>query len=107
MRKNRTSAAIQALRNPGLYEHYVRIPEDIYSGPAATIVLHKKIRRILLRVGIRQADIISPMVFTVCLQQVFRTLDWDRWGVRVNGEYLSNLRFADGVALLSNSGTNC
>ncbi|HGJ5876542.1 MAG TPA: hypothetical protein ACHBX0_09335 [Arsenophonus sp.] len=27
--------------------------------------------------------------------------------MRVNGEYLSNLRLADDIALLSNSGANC
>ncbi|MCL1440820.1 reverse transcriptase domain-containing protein, partial [Enterobacter hormaechei] len=44
------------------------------------------------------------MLFSACLQEVFRTLVWEQVGVRVNGEYLSNLRFADDIALLSNSG---
>ena len=99
-----TSAVIQALRNQGVDEHYVRILEDIYNGSTATIVLHKESSKIPIRKGVRQGDTISPMLFTACLQEVFRTLDWEQVGVRVNGEYLSNLRFADDVALLSNSG---
>ncbi|MCJ3464053.1 hypothetical protein LNY58_26555, partial [Klebsiella pneumoniae] len=70
----------------------------------ATIVLHKESSKIPIRKGVRQGDTISPVLFTACLQEVFRTLDWEQVGVRVNGEYLSNLRFADDIALLSNSG---
>lgn len=44
------------------------------------------------------------MLFTTCLQEVFKTLYWEQVGIRVNEENLNNLRFADSVALLSNSG---
>ncbi|MBS2634235.1 hypothetical protein KFY46_26320, partial [Salmonella enterica subsp. enterica serovar 1,4,[5],12:i:-] len=60
--------------------------------------------RIPIKKGVRQGDTISPMLFTACLQEVFRALDWEELGIRVNGEYLSNLRFADDIALMSNEG---
>ncbi|KAK8765934.1 hypothetical protein V5799_007282 [Amblyomma americanum] len=44
------------------------------------------------------------MLFTACLQEVFRGLNWEQLGIRINGEYLNNLRFADDIALLSHSG---
>ncbi|KAK8757884.1 hypothetical protein V5799_004487 [Amblyomma americanum] len=44
------------------------------------------------------------MLFTACLQEVFRGLNWEELGIRINGEYLNNLRFADDIALLSHSG---
>lgn len=44
------------------------------------------------------------MLYTPCLQEIFRTLDWEHVGLRVNSEYLSNLRFGDDVNLLSNTG---
>lgn len=47
------------------------------------------------------------MLFAARLQEVFRTLDCEQVDVRVNGEYLDKLTFADDVGLLSNSGTNC
>ncbi|KAK8769019.1 hypothetical protein V5799_014511 [Amblyomma americanum] len=44
------------------------------------------------------------MLFTACLQEVFRGLNWELLGIRINEEYLNNLRFADDIALLSHSG---
>uniref|UniRef100_A0A6G5AC50 Putative endonuclease-reverse transcriptase n=1 Tax=Rhipicephalus microplus TaxID=6941 RepID=A0A6G5AC50_RHIMP len=98
------SAVMQTLRNQGVDEIYINILEEIYRGSTATIVLYKESNRIPIKKGVRQVDTISPMLFTACLQEVFRSLDWEQLGIRVNGEYLSNLRFADDIALLSNSG---
>ena len=44
------------------------------------------------------------MLFTACLEEVFKLLDWEELGVRIDGEYLSNLRFADDIVLFSNNG---
>ena len=96
------SAVMQTLRNQGVDEVYINILEEIYRGSTATIVLHKESNRIPIKKGVRQGDTISPMLFTACLQEVIRSLEWEQLGIRVNGEYLSNLRFADDVALLSN-----
>jgi len=35
------------------------------------------------------------------LEDVFRRLDWDKKGLRVDGGYMSNLRFADDTVLIS------
>lgn len=42
------------------------------------------------------------MLFTICLAEVFKRLDREEKGIRIDGEYLSNLRFADGILLVSN-----
>lgn len=42
-------------------------------------------------------------LFTACLERVFRKLDWENTVLRTNGEYLSHLRFADDILLLSES----
>lgn len=34
---------------------------------------------------------------------VFKTLDWREKGINLNGEYLSNLRFAAGIELFSDN----
>lgn len=90
---------MQTLQNPGIDEPYINLLEEIYSGPTATIVLHKKSDRIPIKKGVRQGNTISPMLFPTCLQEVFRILDWEELGIRVNGEYLSN----HGIVLMSNS----
>uniref|UniRef100_A0A1I7YUV7 Reverse transcriptase domain-containing protein n=1 Tax=Steinernema glaseri TaxID=37863 RepID=A0A1I7YUV7_9BILA len=37
------------------------------------------------------------------LEQVFRELDWDSRGININGRHLSNLRFADDIAVIAKS----
>ncbi|KAG1651908.1 Ring canal kelch protein [Nymphon striatum] len=58
---------------------------------------------IRLEKGVRQGDSISPKIFTVCLENVFRCLNWTSKGIPINGHRLTNLRFADDVVLFSES----
>ena len=53
--------------------------------------------------GVRQGDTLSPKIFNAGLEQVFRSLRWENKGVRVNGEKLNHLRFADDIVLISNN----
>ena len=53
--------------------------------------------------GVRQGDTISPNIFTAAVENVFKRLNWDENGILVDGEYLRNLRFADDLALFSES----
>ena len=39
----------------------------------------------------------SPKLFTAVLEGVFQTLNWEEVGLKINGEYLSHLRFADDI----------
>lgn len=48
---------------------------------------------------VRQGDTISPMLVTACLEEVYKQLDWEETGIKVNGEWLNNLRFTDDSAL--------
>nr|XP_027238077.1 uncharacterized protein LOC113829174 [Penaeus vannamei] len=36
-----------------------------------------------------------------CLESIFRKINWERKGLDTNGQYLNNLRFADGIILMS------
>lgn len=53
----------------------------------------------------RQEDIISPKLFTLALalEDVFRILGWNGFGININGEYITHLRFADDIVkIISN-----
>ena len=60
------------------------------------IVMRQKIR---IKRGVRQGDTISPKLFTATLDSIFRRLNWEHKGVKIDGEFLSNLRFADDIFL--------
>ena len=47
----------------------------------------------------RQKDPISPKLFTTTIQEVFKNAQLEEKGVNIDGEELSDLRFADDVAL--------
>ncbi|KAK6726534.1 hypothetical protein RB195_004703 [Necator americanus] len=53
--------------------------------------------------GVRQGDTISPKLFTAALQRIMKSLSWEERGIRVDGRFLSNLRFADDIVLFSSS----
>ncbi|KAG1659291.1 Serine/threonine-protein phosphatase 2A regulatory subunit A alpha isoform [Nymphon striatum] len=69
----------------------------------SNIKLHTNTNKIRLEKGVRQGDSISPKLFTACLENVFRGLNWTSKGIPINGDRLTNLRFADDVVLFSES----
>ena len=50
--------------------------------------------------GVRQGDPLSPKLFTAVMKEAFKKADISE-GVNVDGENLTNLRFADDVAIFN------
>lgn len=67
-------------------------------------MFHKESNEIPIKKGVWQGYTVSPMLFTACLQDVFRDPEWEELRIRANEEDLNSLRFADVMALLSNAG---
>ena len=42
--------------------------------------------------GVRQGGTISLELFTTALENIFKTLDWEKAGININSKYLSNLQ---------------
>ncbi|PIK46657.1 endonuclease-reverse transcriptase [Apostichopus japonicus] len=49
------------------------------------------------------SDTLSPKVFTTAMEEIFKKLNLQERGLNVDGERLTDLRFADDVALITTS----
>ncbi|GBP82520.1 RNA-directed DNA polymerase from mobile element jockey [Eumeta japonica] len=55
--------------------------------------------------GVKQGDPLSPKLFIAVLQDIFRNIDWADKGILVLNERLTHLRFADDIAMFSETAT--
>ena len=79
-------------RIQNIYENatlHVKIEEDMVTD------------KIPIRRGVRQGDSISPKLFTLALEDIFKNLHWEKKGINIFGVFLSHLRFADDIILFS------
>lgn len=95
------SAIWKTLVEQGIDIKYVELLHSIYSKNSARIKLEREGPAFPIRKGVRQGDPLSPKIFSSVLETIFRNLDWECKGVKVNGEYLSHLRFADDIVVFT------
>ena len=88
------------MRSIGINETYITILEDTFTGSTARVHLDSQVsEEIPILRGMRQGDPVSPKLFTATIQEVFKTAQLEEKRINIDGEKLSNLRFADDVAL--------
>lgn len=90
----------ESLKNQGISSSYITTIKNIYSDNEARIQLDTLGRKFKIEKGVRQGDPLSPKLFSAVLENIFRKLDWKRFGLNINGEKLNHLRFADDIVLL-------
>ena len=94
-------AIFEALRKTNINETYINILQNIYSQATAKIHLDKLMSdEFPIHRGVKQGDPLSPKLFTAVMGDVFKKADISE-GVNIDGENLTNLRFADGVAVFN------
>ena len=92
---------LKTLNNQGIPSSIIKIIERVYSNLRARIVTDQRGRNFNVEKGIKQGDPLSSLIFISALEGVFRELEWKNKGLIINGEKISNLRFADDVVLIS------
>ena len=93
-----------ALCKVGVNERYVQLLEDIYTDANAKYFILKMMSEKLLTSregGVRQGDTISPKIFTTAMEDIFKKLNLQERGVKVDGEKFTDLRYADDVVLIA------
>ena len=79
---------------------YIRLIKAIYREPSARVHLESTTTEAFkILKGVRQGD--PTKLFTAAMEDVFRNLDWQSNGIMIYGEYLTHLRFADDILLVS------
>ena len=64
---------------------YMEILKVLYTDSSVTVYLHKESEKIRIKRGVRQGDTISPKLFTATLENIFRRLNWENKGVKIDG----------------------
>lgn len=91
----------EALMRFGVEDIYVQILKEVYRKTRAYISLDKDGRLFKIERGVRQGCPASPDIFNAVLETIFRDVNWDNYGLLVNGKRINHLRFADDVVLIS------
>ena len=93
-----------ALRKVGVNKGYVQLLEDIYTDATAKTHIENDVSKTInIERGVRQGDTISPKIFTTAMEDTFKKLNLQERGLNVDGEKLTDFRFADDVALIATS----
>ena len=94
-------AIFEALRKTYVNETYINILQKIYNQATARVHLDKLVStEFPIHRRVRQQDPLSPKLFTAVVEEVFKKAEISE-GVNVDGENLTNLRFADDVVLFN------
>ncbi|XKL63185.1 hypothetical protein PGB90_005549 [Kerria lacca] len=94
---------ISALKNHGVHEKLLNIISNSYTNLKARIITDITGPYFSIEKGVRQGDPLSPILFNSILEKIFKNLDWGDKGISINGEKVSNLRFADDVVIIAGS----
>ena len=92
-------AIFETLLKIGVHPTYIKILQNIYRDATARVHLDKHTSEPFpIERGVRQGDPISPKLFTAAIEEVFQKSNL-QCGIEIEGENLTDLRFADDVAL--------
>lgn len=83
----------------------LRIIQNLYWNQEATLkYLDNRTKNIHIQRGVRQGCVMSPMLFNVYSERIFKeAVDEVQIGIKVNGKYINNIRYADDSVLMAES----
>lgn len=93
----------EALQYHEVETTYIDIISDIYENCKSKVKLERTGPTFKIERGVRQGDPLSPKIFIAVLELILRDSGWENKGIKIDGKYLSHLRFADDIALLAST----
>lgn len=96
---------LASLYRRGLDAHFVKLVNNMYEGVHSRVYTYEgPTSKIGLKLGVKQGDPLSPLLFNLALDPLLFALDQYGRGVRVGGELsVTSLAYADDLVLLSDS----
>ncbi len=89
----------KASQNHGISATIAKIIQEMYTDLKAKIITDTEGQNFDIRRWVRQGDALSPLLFNRVLNEILK--NWNNEGININGEFLSNLRFAVDVAIVA------
>jgi hypothetical protein len=100
----KTWAMLQSLQRCHIDYRYIEVLKCLYENATMSVrVQDQSTEAIPLQRGVRQGDVISPKLFTNAMEDAFKLLDWKGFGININGECITHLRFADDIVVMAKS----
>lgn len=96
-------AVVNSLQKCRIDYRYTSLIHNIYKNATMKVKLHENTSAIPIGRGVRQGDTMSPKLFITVLEYAFKELNWEEKGINIDGQHLTNLRFADDIILLSDN----
>ncbi|RVE40475.1 hypothetical protein evm_014875 [Chilo suppressalis] len=95
-------SVLESLQRCQVDWRYIQVIRCLYEAATMSVqVQNQQTSPIPLHRGVRQGDVISPKLFTNAMEDMFKTLNWKRHGININGERISHLRFADDIVIMA------
>jgi hypothetical protein len=96
---------IGILKESGIDDKDIRCIANLYWNQTAEIEINNmKVDNLQIRRGVRQGCILSPLLFNIYSEEIFQKATEDiEKGVKVNGFYVNNIRFADDTVLIADN----
>lgn len=95
----------QCLDSIGLDSYDVRLLKNLYYNQTARVKVEQEVsEKVPIKRGVRQGCVMSPMLFNVYSEAVFEgALKYRHEGVKIGGEVINNIRYADDTAIMAES----
>ena len=79
---------LSALQKQCIPPPYIQIIQEMYLNLQARIITDTTGEYFQIQKGIRQGDPLSPILFNVALEEIFKKINWEGRGIPINGEYI-------------------
>ena len=101
------SKPLEVMTKMGFPRHLISLIASLYQGQKATIRWsNQNCAPFNIEKGVRQGCVLSPHLFSIYTEQMMRDADIEDMGLSIGGRNITNLRYADDTALLSDNLTS-